>query len=879
MSDKLPDPCIPCGMHIPKRNAYFDGKLLVARDFTDEQDYHRGHRQMHNSLLHGTGVVCGLRLIQHPSPECRSENLVLEPGLALDCCGREIIVPQRVLLPLKTMLERDKDLREALDGTRHLRIGLRRCDSGAEPVPVILTDCGAADAKRFSRISEGFEFVLEAALPAEFAPVLTEVTPALDWVHTFAFDAEQPQGTAMNDGEGLVQISVQNPGGAGHLYLYRNDTHALSALLEGPKVIGDTGASRASRLIFATGSGIKVGANTQAGVAIWTASSIATDAQPHAAIAENAPVRRIAVGPETGELFVLGATKTMKAQLRAFSATALEAWLAGDPVNDPEPQPVSFVSIPYGFGDVAGPAMRGAAMMQVSPDGRFLALVSGEVEAARGLHLIDISALHSGALGSNGTEIAEAARPEGFAPPDGARLVAVQFSQDSKMLYVLSDVEGISRIDRYALTGTSNQLVRAGRGALLAAQPLDLAIGPREAYAFALVRRDDGHSYLTTLGVEPMKAEAADPVVAEMARDAVRLKGSARNLSLTPRGDRAFVTVAAVDAESHEEQPGGFVAVIDISEADCGTWLTRPMAGCPACDSTNSKTHAVIVGHLPLYNAAKEPVIADAETAGETDVAIDNATFRKIVPSATSLRDTILCMLAKGIDQGPVGPRGEPGQPGAIGPQGGSGPQGDTGPSGGPGGPGPKGDPGQKGDKGDPGEGLPESNIIVGMSWTDQRPYPNVGGGSDLFNTLFRKGIAVAFRFPVDLKPWANDAFPHVIAELDFLEKKMAAPWTRINILRIFPLDKNGLVIDGDGLITDFQEGGDLSIAFGIVLRAQARSRMSTDEMEVFRFTLHADFLIDLDGRPLDGHFIGGKLPTGGRLPGGIFTSWFTIEG
>ena len=63
--------CLPCGLHQPQRNAYFDGKMLVARDFTDEQDYHRGHRQMHNALLHGTGTVCGLKVVAHPSEDCR----------------------------------------------------------------------------------------------------------------------------------------------------------------------------------------------------------------------------------------------------------------------------------------------------------------------------------------------------------------------------------------------------------------------------------------------------------------------------------------------------------------------------------------------------------------------------------------------------------------------------------------------------------------------------------------------------------------------------------------------------------------------------------------------------------------------------------------
>ena len=37
--------CVPCGLHEPRRNVYFDGKLLLARDFEDEQVYHMAKQQ------------------------------------------------------------------------------------------------------------------------------------------------------------------------------------------------------------------------------------------------------------------------------------------------------------------------------------------------------------------------------------------------------------------------------------------------------------------------------------------------------------------------------------------------------------------------------------------------------------------------------------------------------------------------------------------------------------------------------------------------------------------------------------------------------------------------------------------------------------------
>ena len=39
------------------RNHYFTGKLLVERDFTDEQRYYVEKMRHHNRRLHGWGVV------------------------------------------------------------------------------------------------------------------------------------------------------------------------------------------------------------------------------------------------------------------------------------------------------------------------------------------------------------------------------------------------------------------------------------------------------------------------------------------------------------------------------------------------------------------------------------------------------------------------------------------------------------------------------------------------------------------------------------------------------------------------------------------------------------------------------------------------------
>lgn len=69
-----------------KRLNYFDGQFLRARDFSDEQTYHIGMRQKHNSLLHSWGIADGL----FPSADKGAIQVKVSVGFAIDSQGREI---------------------------------------------------------------------------------------------------------------------------------------------------------------------------------------------------------------------------------------------------------------------------------------------------------------------------------------------------------------------------------------------------------------------------------------------------------------------------------------------------------------------------------------------------------------------------------------------------------------------------------------------------------------------------------------------------------------------------------------------------------------------------------------------------------------------
>ena len=90
--------CVPCDLDRFCRNHYFTGKLLTARDLLVEQRYMRDKMRLHHRVLHGWGVACGLRVIPHP--HCPDLRIIVEPGVAIDPCGYEIVVTEPVEIDL-----------------------------------------------------------------------------------------------------------------------------------------------------------------------------------------------------------------------------------------------------------------------------------------------------------------------------------------------------------------------------------------------------------------------------------------------------------------------------------------------------------------------------------------------------------------------------------------------------------------------------------------------------------------------------------------------------------------------------------------------------------------------------------------------------------
>jgi len=112
-------PCAPaCDPLVRPR--FFAGRLLDAATLEAEQDYQREKLRRHNRALHGFGIVSGLDV--HIDANGATPRVTVAPGYAIDCCGEEIELCERVMLQLPL------DADEAF-------VSLRRWERASDPVP------------------------------------------------------------------------------------------------------------------------------------------------------------------------------------------------------------------------------------------------------------------------------------------------------------------------------------------------------------------------------------------------------------------------------------------------------------------------------------------------------------------------------------------------------------------------------------------------------------------------------------------------------------------------------------------------------------------------------------------------------------------------
>lgn len=166
----------PADLKTPVRNRYFYGKLLDVMQLTMEQDYFNSKRSLANRLITGPGVVCGLDV------ELTSDNkgVIVLPGVAIDRCGREIIVthPSKPveLPPLPPHESESEDYKPRYGGRSehhhyceeeyaHVLLCYHECES--DPVRAVAGDCETVAFCEPGCIREQYEVEVREGLAPE----------------------------------------------------------------------------------------------------------------------------------------------------------------------------------------------------------------------------------------------------------------------------------------------------------------------------------------------------------------------------------------------------------------------------------------------------------------------------------------------------------------------------------------------------------------------------------------------------------------------------------------------------------------------------------------------------------------------------------------
>ena len=162
------------GLKSPVRNRYFHGKLLDVYHFELESDYMNAKRHLLNRLVSGYGVVCGLDVKCEPD----DRHVVVEPGVAIDKWGREIVVPERtrpIAIPehllvaeggetqgyqkQKAGYPKGEERPEDDEGAFRVMLCYHECDS--DPTPVMAGDCGTVDECAAGSIRERYRITFK----------------------------------------------------------------------------------------------------------------------------------------------------------------------------------------------------------------------------------------------------------------------------------------------------------------------------------------------------------------------------------------------------------------------------------------------------------------------------------------------------------------------------------------------------------------------------------------------------------------------------------------------------------------------------------------------------------------------------------------------
>lgn len=519
--------CVECDVPQLARNNYFTGKLLVERDFTDEQRYFIGKHRRHAARLHGWGTVCGLKVKQHPNPGCRNQYVLIEPGMAVDCCGREIVVAERQYFDFRRaaqqMLEQNGQEGGPGDDNSHtLQICLRYAECPTEDVPALFDECGCNDiACQPNRILESFALDVRLDPPPR---VENPVRARLDWRST------------VNIAHAL-RVAVDD---AHHkLYVISADDPATLAVLDGENssLIRSRSVDGQVMDLALSPNGERVYVAVEdAGLKVLVLNAAldnpAVNTLPIPDSADNSLETLSLAVARNGRLYVLATTESV--------VYAWDTPDTGDTVD-------MLTSAALGTNP--------SALVVTPDDGR---VIAANPDSAN-LSVLDAMDL---------TAAPRVVNLPGASPS----ALAVGHTSTSNKLYVADTANKTLRIleipvdpaDPYAPLGSLISLVD---------EPVKLAAGGGDRWIYVLGTAADGKGWVQVVDAHRVEAGSADVMGAR-----VSVGDAPRDLAVGAHGLRLYAAFASVS------ETGGGVAIVDVTPDECDEILLRALDACPECD-------------------------------------------------------------------------------------------------------------------------------------------------------------------------------------------------------------------------------------------------------------------------------------------------------
>jgi len=814
--------CPECAIGPFTRNHYFTGKLLVERDFREEQSYYIDKLRLHEQRLHGWGVVCGLKVTQADSEACRNRFVCIEPGLAIDCCGHEIYVAEKDCTWDLTQTAGIKALVKNNDKDTHtLQICIRYKECPSEPIPVLYDDCGCDDTQCApNRILEAYE------IDVNVDPKSTATSPdapVLAWNNTI--NVAHALAVAYHDGTRRLYVLTDDPLG----FVYQVSTDNFSVL--------------SSHALGVQGFALSVSNDGKRVYVVAAGAAAANDYQLH----------------------VLDVTRP------------------GLPLVQPNP-----IDIPNSNPGAPVPAVLPAPddqlIAMVGPQGSLLLWatdIDTQPNPAAATQVVQFGAnQQSMVLGTDGTR----AYAGGAGNQIQAVVIATRLLTPVNILPAAANVTAIAVAqsvngDLLAIVDNAASklyLANPATPTLIGTVPLQhpptgLVVSPDFHWAY-VVEQDAGVSYL-----EPVDLFSLQVGVNVVPAAPLQIGVNSRVPEISSSGRTLFVPYTGNLANATD----GGVAIVGVKESDCCGKAWKSLEGCPSCDTLNCIVLATIknfvVSDTFQDTPEDQPVDPVADTANHI-ARIDNHTGRRLLPSTSTLAEIIQCLCAEGA--GTKGTKGDPGLPG---------PKGDQGP---------KGDSGQNGNPGKDGQGL-ETGLtrINALSWVHNNPK-----GNNLIQitgpAAGTEGIVIGFTGPIQFAPVSqagNQKFPNRIDTHVF--QVLAEEPNQPNLLvcrcpvvgTVVPVEITRTDPNNPSLITGAQQvalANPTAIAF---LFSEAVPPLGRSQELWVR--LCCEFVVDVNGKAVDGAFLRMQLPTGdylGKLPnapapdpfglqGTLFQSWFHV--